>query len=680
MTDNFRLLSYYYARAAQLQERCGMDYNDALKSAKQQREYGKEMNALSFTPADLLPDAIIAATEKKIVQSLPMPSPQKIAQAFLHNPHDTALISYSVHHFSKDEMHIFESSIPEKELKTFNKALIMVLSDGKAYVDKLDKYLSDETYIPFLKNLLFEYPDCVNTVFNLLDAYPDFSPSRQGDQLLSNLKKTDFLLGTGNFADLCKKAFPPSMFVMPSEKLEKELRKVIKTNIQEAVRQKNTQGLIDILDANPSEYVLAQIETAQLMKSLLAETVEGEYKERHIKTFVDWVNRMKGEQREDELSRILHGFGAKAESEPNNRAQAFLFALFILPAQEKLKSAQAVKFDRTSLFQAGQTVINILSQKKTDIGIRFKKEKEHLENAVVEECAFPNDESGYSTEIEVFYLDEHQRDGYGFEFITPIREDVEKAFRIGSAFVRLNEVLKKAGLLWPPAGHSIHTHVSAFTEYAHTNSMKELFGTLSTLCFFPINPVDREEYLLRKRSQGLITVDSIPRSLNKIQNRQGMILDRLSFDIVKDLAQYAKKIFVDRSHNNQAEQHIKKTIQKVTAIVSSYDVLEALYDSLPAGALDDHKREEMFELLSHQLDQAQTAETRIKTELRDMKKRKLEGDKHITKAMLEKKATEAREASEGNINIDYFFLLGKEMRDECARLLHVELWKALHSL
>lgn len=696
-----RLTSFYYAKAAEAQASLGFDFADTLSAAKKFLEDRNQKGIMFVAPADLLPDAIIIGIEKRMISSSPtIPSAQKIARAFAHNPSDKKLLADCIELFSKDEVSRLGNGLPEKERMIFDKTLIEILTEDKVYNDKIKRYLSDETNIPFLKKLIVENPDSVDMVFNVLISQPDFSLSKSGTQLLDNLEQTHLLLETGDFADLCQKALSSSAILLSAEKFEKELKKVVKTNLQEAVKQKNTQGLIDILDKTPSDYVLSQIGVERLMKSLLGEMIEGKYVERNIKTFVDWINRMKSQQREDEFSRIIHSLGGKDGSEGNSQVQAFLFSLFILPAQEKLGTAQKVKFQRSDLFQAGKTVIDALSQKKTDIGVRFQKEKKHLEDVIVDEYALPNDNSGYSTEMEVFYLDEHQRQGYGFEFITPIREDIGKAFRIASAFVELNEALKDAGLLWPPAGHSIHTHVSEFVLSSHTEEMRGLFDALSTICFLSINPVDREEYILKHRGQNLISIDSLDSGLCKLQNRQGMILDRLSFNIVKDLTRYAEKIFVHTLHGVTAEQHIKQTVAAIVNDIKTYigdeikiigdkkslnqqinslDEIKTWYDLLSYGALSNHEKDQMIGLLESQLNQAQTAEARTKAELQDMTKRRRDGDKTITKNMLEAKVREAREASEGKINIDYFFLLGKRSRDECALLIHMKLMERMSS-
>lgn len=193
---------------------------------------------------------------------------------------------------------------------------------------------------------------------------------------------------------------------------------------------------MDIFNSNPSNFILTHINVGCLLKSLLGETIDKTYRKSDIEKFVYWVIQM--QSRSEEFNRIIHNLGGPVRSSGNNQTQAFLFSLFILPAQEKLMTAAGVKFQRSELYQAGQMMIEVLSKEATDVGQRFKSEKDRLERTITDECSKENDDSGFSTEIEVFYLDEHERDGYGFEFITPILKDIHSAFRIPKAFVELN--------------------------------------------------------------------------------------------------------------------------------------------------------------------------------------------------------------------------------------------------
>lgn len=51
--------------------------------------------------------------------------------------------------------------------------------------------------------------------------------------------------------------------------------------------------------------------------------------------------------------------------------------------------------------------------------------------------------------------------------------------------------------------------------------------------------------------------------------------------------------------------------------------------------------------------------------------------KKVSKHELERKKRELEEARQGNIKSDYFFILGKERRNECLLLIHGEFLKAL---
>lgn len=91
--DDLTLAALYYARVAKMQEDKGLDYNNALASAKNSIVKIKQVSSPLFAASDFLPEAIVLGIEKRMIKKNIAPTTQKVAAHLAANPWNTRLLA-----------------------------------------------------------------------------------------------------------------------------------------------------------------------------------------------------------------------------------------------------------------------------------------------------------------------------------------------------------------------------------------------------------------------------------------------------------------------------------------------------------------------------------------------------------------------------------------------------------
>lgn len=378
---DYSLAALNYANVAKIQERTNdVELDNTLEKAKQC--LAGVNTDLCFDSSPLLSQAIILSIEKRRFHpnlfSIPI---AVIAATIRENPDNGEFINACLDFLPQEDLERLKNFISVRERLAIDR--ILVIRGLGSYMDKsqLEVYTVEKNNLPFFQRLIKEFsPDEVKFVCKLLLEEANFSIPKEGLQLLDNLHMTHDWLGEGDFANQCRKELSLKGISFQSQDFDRQLTQIVKDRIREIVKTNNTQGLVDIFNSNPSNFILTHINVGCLLKSLLGETIDKTYRKSDIEKFVYWVIQM--QSRPEEFNRIIHNLGGPVRSSGNNQTQAFLFSLFILPAQEKLRTADGVKFQRSDLYQAGQMMIEVLSKEATDVGQRFKSEKDRLERTI----------------------------------------------------------------------------------------------------------------------------------------------------------------------------------------------------------------------------------------------------------------------------------------------------------